>query len=745
MKGASDLKKYTATDNETYVLIENENGATLGLAKDSAVEILESDGFAFKDLNKNGRLDPYEDWRLPMEERIADLVSQLPIEEIAGLMLYSGHQSVATTGRFAEMFAGTYDGLPLAENNQAKISDITDQQKTFLKEDRLRHVLLTAVEDTEAAVTWNNQMQAFVENLDFGIPINMSSDPRHTSEANTEFNAGSGGDISKWPEPLGLAATFNPDVVKQFGEIASLEYRALGITTALSPQVDIATEPRWMRFNGTFGEDGELSADMAKAYCEGFQNSDEGWGSESVNAMVKHWPGGGSGEAGRDAHYAYGKYAVYPGNNFDEHLKPFTDGAFKLDKTGSASAIMPYYTISYNQTPSNVGNGFNSYLIQNLLRGEYKYDGVVCTDWNITHDNHSMSQFISGKSWGVEEKTVEERHYQSILAGVDQFGGNNDLQPVLAAYEMGKEHFSEAVMRNRFEQSAHRLLRNIFQTGLFENPYLSLVKSEETCGNPAYMQAGFEAQKKSVVLLKNKTQVLPLAKKLKVYIPERTRPETFDWFGKKIPATKQFPVDKQIIGKFYELVEEPAEADFALVFIESPQSVAYTEQAGYLPISLQYRPYTAKLARETSIAGGDPLEELTNRTYKNKTNKTTNESDLDAVLATRKLMGDKPVIVCLDSANPTVVAEFETAVDGLLVHFSATTQALLTIISGETEPSGLLPFQMPASMDVVETQKEDVGHDMEPYTDELGHVYDFAYGLDFSGVIADERVRKYKK
>ncbi|CAM4142029.1 glycoside hydrolase family 3 C-terminal domain-containing protein [Listeria ivanovii subsp. ivanovii] len=245
-------------------------------------------------------------------------------------------------------------------------------------------------------------------------------------------------------------------------------------------------------------------------------------------------------------------------------------------------------------------------------------------------------------------------------------------------------------------------------------------------------------------MLKNKAQVLPLVKKLKVYIPERTRPETIDWFGEKIPATSQFPVDKQIVGKFYESVEEPEEADFALVFIESPQSVAYTEQDGYLPISLQYRPYTAKLARETSIAGGDPLEESTNRSYKNKTNKTTNEADLDAVLTTKKVMRDKPVIVCLDSANPTVVAEFEAAVDGLLVHFSATTQALLTVLCGETEPSGLLPFQMPASMDVVETQKEDVAHDMTPYTDELGNVYDFAYGLDFSGVIEDERVRKYR-
>ncbi|MBC6144664.1 glycoside hydrolase family 3 protein [Listeria welshimeri] len=738
------MKKYTITDKDTFLLIDNEDGATLGLAKNSGVEILEVDGYAFKDLNKNGKLDPYEDWRLPMEERIRNLVALLQIEEIAGLMLYSGHQSVATTGRFAQMFAGTYDGLTLQENEHAKISDISDQQKKFLKEDRLRHVLLTAVENTEAAVTWNNYMQAFVESLDYGIPINMSSDPRHTSDASTEFNAGAGGDISKWPESLGLAATFNPKLVKQFGEIAAKEYRALGITTALSPQVDIATEPRWMRFKGTFGEDSVLSADMAKAYCEGFQNSEAGWGSESVNAMVKHWPGGGSGEAGRDAHYAYGKYAVYPGNNFEEHLKPFVDGAFKLDKTNAASAVMPYYTISYNQTPSNVGNGFNRYLIQDLLRNKYKYDGVVCTDWNITHDNYSMSQFISGKSWGVEELSVEERHYLAILAGVDQFGGNNELAPVLAAYEMGKEAFGEKFIRERFEMSAHRLLRNIFQTGLFENPYLDFKTSEKICGNPEFMAAGFEAQKKSIVLLKNKQQVLPLTKKLKVYIPERTRPVTFDWFGKEIAAKSEFPVDKKIVNKFYDLVDNPDEADFGLVFIESPQSVPYTEKDGYLPISLQYRPYHAKLARAKSIAGGDPLEKTINRSYKDKTNTTTNEADLDAVLSTKEQMGEKPVIVCLDCTNPTVVAEFEPYIDGLLVHFSSTTQALLTLICGETEPSGLLPFQMPLNMDVVETQKEDIAHDMIPYIDELGNSYDFAYGLNFSGVIKDERVIHYK-
>ncbi|WP_312107326.1 glycoside hydrolase family 3 N-terminal domain-containing protein [Lachnoclostridium sp.] len=362
------MKKYAVIEKDNYIYVKNQGGIDIAYSKESGISILEVDGFAFKDLNKNGALDPYEDWRLPIEERIDDLSSKMSKEEIAGLMLYSGHQAVSTKDSiFAKMFGGTYDGKSLEESGK-DISDLTDQQKSFLKEDYLRHILLTVVDDAKTAATWNNNVQAFVEGLGLGIPANNSSDPRHTPSANTEFNAGAGGDISKWPEPLGLAATFDPELVRRFGQVASKEYRALGITTALSPQVDIATEPRWMRFNGTFGEDFILSRDMAEAYCDGFQTTEEknGWGRGSVNAMVKHWPGGGSGEAGRDAHYGYGKYAVYPGNNFDEHLVPFTDGAFKLKNgTKEASAVMPYYTISYDQDHKyneNVGNSYNKLI-----------------------------------------------------------------------------------------------------------------------------------------------------------------------------------------------------------------------------------------------------------------------------------------------------------------------------------------------------------------------------------------------
>lgn len=741
------MKKYTITEKDDYIYVKNHGGKDIAYSKESGISILEIDGFAFKDLNGNGVLDPYEDWRLPIEERIDDLSNQMSIEQIAGLMLYSKHQSVSTEDSiFAKMFEGTYDGKSLKDSGK-DISDLTDQQKKFLKEDNLRHILLTIVDDAKTAAKWNNNVQGFVEGIGLGIPANNSSDPRHTPSADTEFNAGAGGDISKWPEPLGLAATFDAEIARRFGQVASKEYRALGITTALSPQVDIATEPRWMRFNGTFGEDTALSTHMAEAYCDGFQTTEEtgGWGKESVNAMVKHWPGGGSGEAGRDAHYGFGKYAVYPGNNFEEHLKPFTEGAFKLKNgTKEASAVMPYYTISYEQDHKyneNVGNSYNKFIITDLLRNKYNYDGVVCTDWMITKDSPAIDSFFVGKCWGVETMVEAERHYKILMAGVDQFGGNNEIQPVLDAYNIGVKAHGEEFMHNRFKTSAKRLLRNIFKTGLFENPYIDPNESEKIVGNEGFMKEGYNAQLKSIVMLKNKNNILPISEKKKVYIPKRRLKESIDWFGNIIPASEVFPVEKKIVEKYYIVVEKPEQADFAIVFIESPDSVGYKKEEGYIPVTLQYRPYTVEYAREESIAN-DVGE---SRSYKNKSNTATNEQDLDIILETKAAMKDKPVIVSMNCKNPTVVSEFENKVDSILINFNVQTQAVLDIISGKEEPSGLLPFQMPRDMKTVEEQKEDVAHDMECYVDEEGHIYDFAYGMNYKGIIVDERVNKYKK
>lgn len=746
-------------DEGDIILVKNTNGPTLGYSSRSGVKIITVNGQSFKDLNKNGQVDKYEDWRLPIDTRAKDLASKMSIEQIAGLMLYSKHQAIPGAG--TGYISGTYGGKEFTVSG-AKASDLSDQQIDFLTKDNVRHVLITTVQSPAVAAQWNNNEQALVESLGFGIPANNSSDPRHGTRASAEYNAGSGGNISMWPGSLGFAATFDPGIVKQFGHIAALEYRALGISTALSPQVDLATDPRWSRVSGTFGEGALLSTDMARGYIDGFQTSaddkeiKDGWGYGSVNAMVKHWPGGGTGEGGRDAHYGFGKYAVYPGNNFKQHFTPFIDGAFKLSgKTKVVSAVMPYYTISYNQdtkNKENVGNNYNSYIINDLLRQKYKFDGVVCTDWSVTADETAIDQFLTGKSWGVNDLSVAQRHYKILMAGVDQFGGNNDAAPVIEAYNMGVKEHGEAFMRARFEQSAVRLLKNMFKTGLFENPYLDITESKNTVGSPEFMKAGYEAQLKSVVMLKNKGNVLPLAKNKTVYIPKKYTPAGRNFLGAVTSEKTDYPVNINLVKKYFNVTDNPDEADYALVFISSPASNGgYSADDvkaggnGYLPVSLQYGPYTATGARETSIAGGDKFENFTNRSYKGKTTKAINSTDLGMVTGTYAKMKGKPVIVSVNMSNPMVFSEFEKDANAIIVNFGVQDQALLDILTGVAEPSALLPLQMPADMETVEKQSEDVPLDMKCYVDEVGHTYDFGYGLNWRGIIKDDRVKKYKK
>lgn len=729
---ACNGQKWSEQQVDSFMLVTQKEGPTLSYSPQSGVKLLTEDGYAFKDLNRNDSLDAYEDWRLTPQERAADLASKLSKEEIAGLMLYSSHQAV-----------------PSAE--------LTEDQKKFLSKDHLRAVLITSVESPRTAAQWNNRMQAFIEGLDHGIPANTSSDPRHEAKATTEYNAGAGGHISQWPTSLGLAATFDPQLMYRFGEIASEEYRALGIATALSPQVDIATDPRWTRFSGTFGEDPLLATEMARAYCDAFQTTPDtrGWGMRSVNAMVKHWYGYGAQEGGRDSHFASGKYAVYPGNNLAEHKLSFIDGAFKLEGgTEMASAVMPIYSILWNQDPSgeNVGGSYSQWLIQKQLREEAKFEGIVCTDWGITKDMKVLDSPMGGKPWGVESLTEAERHYKILQAGVDQYGGNNEIGPVLAAYDMWAKAQGEKSARQRFEQSARRLLLNVFRVGLFEHPYLDPEASEKIVGNPQFMQEGYEAQLKSVVMLKNHdNKTLPMDKKYKVYVPKRHFPAIPGLWGGISEEKTVEPIDLALVRKYYEVVEQPEQADFAICLIEEPStgfgySAADVKRGGngYVPYSLQYDDYKAVDARGVSIAGGDPMEKFTNRSYKGKTVKAYNRDDMLMVSETKRAMGEKPVIVILETGRPVVLSEIEPKADAILVSFNVQHQALLDIISGKNEPSALLPMQMPADMKTVEEQHEDVPRDMRCYQDADGNTYDFAFGLNWQGVIKDERVKNYK-
>ena len=748
---ACTSQKWSIEQKDGFNIVHQNKGRTLGYSTESGISLITDKGYAFKDLNKNGTLDTYEDWRRTAHKRAEDLAKQLSIEEIAGLMLYSKHQTVPQYREYDPM-KYTYGGKPWHESG-ADTSAIADNQLKFLGEDNVRHVLLDHIASPAVCVKWVNNIQSFVEGLGHGIPINISSDPRHETLATDEFNSGSGGKISLWPTPIGMAATFDPTIAGEFGRIASLEFRALGIATNLAPQAEIATDPRWRRFSGTFGEDPQLAADFTRAYIDGFQTSygedctENGWGYASVNCMVKHWPGGGSGEGGRDAHLCFGKYAVFPGNNMQTAIDVFENGAFNLDgPTKSASAIMPYYTISYGQDPhgENVGNSYSRYIIDELLRGKYHFEGVGCTDWGITRDCKAVD-IQSGMPWGVEDLSVAERHYHIIRAGMDQFGGNDDKEPVLEAYRIWCEKHGEDSARKRFELSARRLLLNFFRTGIFENPYLDIENTCAIVGCKEFTETGYKVQQKSAVMVKNHAGVLPIRHKAKIYMPQRQSPNIYNQNGKiSVEGGFGYMISPELAGEFFEFTSDPAEADFAFVAISEPVSGRGYDK-GYIPISLQYEEYTATEARKTSLAGGDPLEDSDNRSYFGKSVKTENHSDIELIKSVRRAMGDKPIIVGLSCTKPVIVSEFEPYVDAIIITFGVQNRVYLEIISGAIEPSGLLPMQFPANMSTVERQFEDTPHDMECHTDTDGNTYDFAFGMNWSGPIDDERVKKYRQ
>ena len=334
---------------------------------------------------------------------------------------------------------------------------------------------------------------------------------------------------------------------------------------------------------------------------------------------------------------------------------------------------------------------------------------------------------------------------------MDQFGGNNDKGPVLEAYRMWARDFGEKSARERFERSAVRLLMNMFRTGLFENPYVDPDAAEAVVGCAEFMDEGYQAQLRSIVMLKNKGQAIPRAGRMKVYFPKRHITPEKGFFGQTSDRDCwEYPMDTSMVGRYYDITDDPSEADFAFVYISEPSGpygydVDDREAGGngYMPISLQYEDYTAEYARKPSLAGGDPYEDFTDRSYRGKTVSVYNREDLALVRDTRAVMGDRPVIVAVAVLRPFVPAEIEPYADALLLGINVQHQALMDMVCGNAEPSGLLPMQMPASMRTVEEQCEDIPHDMECYTDSEGHVYDFAYGMDWDGVIDDARVRKY--
>jgi beta-glucosidase len=501
---------------------------------------------------------------------------------------------------------------------------------------------------------WYNNVQKVAEESRLGIPITIASDPRHGAPDPNSPISVSSSSFSVWPSTLGLGAIADEEIVEEFGNIVRQEYKSIGINLALGPMADIATEPRWTRVDGTFGEDAFINSKLTAAYIKGLQGKTIN--KESVLAMVKHFPGSGSVENGNDSHFPPGNH-VYPGGNFNYHLLPF-EAAFDV----GVSSVMPYYGIPVGISGKKIGASFDEYIINDLLREKYNFDGIVCSDWALITDRilPNGKVFKPASAFGLEDKTTEERITRLIDAGIDMIGGESLTNELVNLIRLG------IISEQRIDQSLRRIMKEKFNLGLFDNPFINL-ESLNTLDNDFFIKQGIEAQKKSLVLLKNKN-ILPIQKEDKIF---------FDGFNKELI-------------KIYNYSVSPEDSDYILIKLSSPSGR-----------------FEAKYEMQKMLGGG-PLD-------------FTSEE----IKRIKSLAKIKPVILVMSLKRPTVFSEIASVSDAIIADFQVQENILLEMIYGKFSPTGKLPFEIPSSIEAVKDQREDL-----PY-DSVNPLFKFGHGLNY--------------
>ena len=758
--GSGTVKWSEERTPDGYAIVTNEGGTTLGYSHSSGISLIQVDGYAFKDLNKDGMLNPYEDWRNSAEVRAADLAARMDIDSITGLFTHGGW-SVSTT---VDETSSDWDYIVHGGRGGVTRGSISEGSTT-------------------TAATWNNALQAACEGLDYGIPALISVDPDH---------------VSGTLDNISVSVTFDTDFAFELGKMQSQMYRAVGISMLLGPQVDLCSTPLFQRTSGAYADDPALSRDIAKAYISGLQSTwaedgtDEGWGSDSVYAVVKHFAGAGAGEGGRNDHFANGKYDVFPGDNFEAHLIAYFDGAFQLDSTTKSAGIMTNYSAAYSRDGSLgdvVAGAYSNYKTDLLKAGGF--DGFIITDWGIVGEGQ--------KCWGVEEYTDAEQWALLMQNGINQVGGSADYATAREGYDVLCDWMGEAEAEALMRSTTTGTLKLYFNLGLFDNAYVSLDYAQNTLWTAETDAIALAQQEKSIAMLKNNGFVKEATdsdEKLTAYVPYVfTAATEGNSSAEGSPASWGPAMNLDSVAKYYNVVTdsvgeptgEPdadgnptytendivrasaadlAKCDLAIVPINDPFTGADQDEEGnYLPGSLQFEAYTADTARRESIAG-DTVSEIINDGYGTKTQVTqenrsyygrsvgraSNYAEYEMLQYVASAVPESctvALLVCAD--NAMIWNEVEPLSDVILYYFGSAfmngswfkDEAILNVLSGKAEPYALLTLQQPASMEAVEAQLEDVCRDCECYVDSNGNTYDFAFGLNWSGVINDARVQKY--
>lgn len=657
-----------------------------------SVTILEKKGLQFRDLNKNGELDLYEDWRLSDSSRIADLLSQMTLEEKVGMLFHpniavpadgvvkydlTDEEKAALANAGNENYAGPIGpggqgpaGGGMAMGQMRRIATA----KSFIEEKHFRNILNNGVAPVKEFATWSNKMQEVAEATRLGIPIMFSTDPRHGATLGAHVSGTQY--FSQWPSKegqVGITSARDTAIMKKFGETVAEEYRAVGLHMILGPQIDVMTEPRWSRNMGCFSEDANLTTEMLAAFMDGAQGKDVGPGKILVH--LKHWPGAGPHEDGT------GQWLTYPGENFDYHLIPWKKGIEK-----GALAAMGYYSGTYYDS-LNVNYSFH--VSTEILYRQLGFKGAICTDWGVV-SRGPLKPGLQGKT------TLKDNMEMIINAGVDQMGSETNTQLVLELVKEGK------VTEERVNEAAGRILQWHFKLGLFENPYVDPEAATTIVQSEKNQKLGYEAQLKSIVLLVN-DNVLPANENIKIYVEG---------------------IDKETAGKYAAVVDNPKEADLILVRTTTEEEREFRGFGGGMPGQGQGQA-NQRPARRPQTNAGQPAAGA-NPFAPREVNIDFPTKKWDNI---KTLAGTgKPVVVAFNPAGSSCVlpSDLKNVAKGAIMIFDALDAALLDVVFGKFNPSGKLTFEIPSSMDAVRKQLEDVPFDSE------NPAFEFGYGLSYS-------------
>lgn len=624
-----------------------------------SVKLLTVDGLPFKDLNKNGRLDVYEDWRKPIEARVQDLIGQMTLAEKVGFML------ISTTRMGGDW---TFERNPPKDaviSSGFNEQDLVQTMNMFSKqplpypmlsasgttkgvtERHLRHFILRANTSAKNIAEWANNLQALCESDRLGIPAIVASNPRNhiTLDASVGLSVGTTV-FSRWPGELGLSAMRDLQLTREFAAIAAREWAAVGLRKGYMYMADLATEPRWQRIEGTFGEDADWAAAMMREVVLGFQG--EKMGTKSVALTTKHFPGGGPQVEGHDPHFVWGQDQHYPGKMFDYHLKPFQAA---ID--AGTSAIMPYYAKPIGTQYEEVAFAYNKAIIKDLLREKMGFKGIINSDTGP----------IEMMPWGVESLTILERYQKALDCGVDIFSGSADPALLMEVVQKGM------VSENRINESIARLLREKFALGLFENPYVDADKATQIVGNKDFQQKADLAMRKSIVLLRNQEKILPIKPSSKVYF------ETYYDKGN---------------GQSPRKVQQPVTNSWKVSFVDSKEAADV--------VLLWLTPSAGSLFNTTNA----PIElEL-----------SKNNIDVSYV---NSVLRSKPTVLVVNFSSPWVLSELETnKMTTVLATFGTSADALLDVVTGVFPPTGKMPLSIPATRQAVLDNASDVPGHLKP-------------------------------